>query len=392
MSTNKIDRRSFIKSAALAATALGVTGPVNSQTDPVSRTLAMKQLGTTGIKIPIMHLGTAQKMDPVYDKVMHLCFREGVTMIDTALQYGWGAAHKAVAQFLQQMGDRKKVFITSKSHSPWEWGLRRGLDECLADLQTDYIDLFMMHNATDPDMLEPGFLKLGDELRKSGKTKLFGFSCHGKDIVPVMNKAAKVGGIDAILFRYNFRQYGDLALNRAIDACKKAGIGLLAMKSMGSVPAELEQVAQFKSENFTLPQAKLKSIWADERIDSINSEMSNVQQVRENVAAARSEVELTSRESHQLNRLSALTAKYYCNGCANLCEKAVDNKTAIADPLRFLMYYECYGKQDRARELYREIPLKLRNFGSSQIADASAACPQGIDIATRLAEAARVLA
>jgi len=392
MSAKKIDRRSFIKSAALAATALGVTGPVSGQPDSVSKTLAMKQLGSSGIKIPIMHLGTAQNMDPVYDKVMHLCFREGVTMIDTALNYGWGASHKAVRQFLQQMGDRKKVFIASKSGSAWLWGLRKGLNECLEDMETDYLDLFMMHNATDPAMLEPDFIKLGDELRKSGKTKLFGFSCHGKNIVPVMNKAAKVGGIDAILFRYNFRQYGDLELNRAIDACKKAGIGLLAMKSMGSVPEELEQVVEFRSRNFTLPQAKLKSIWADERIDSINSEMSNIQQVRENVAAARSEMDLTSQESHQLNRLSALTSKYYCNGCANLCEKAIEYKTAIADPLRFLMYYECYDKQDRARELYQEIPVKLRGFDSIRMAQASATCPQGIDIASRLAKAARVLA
>ena len=62
----------------------------------------------------------------------------------------------------------------------------------------------------------------------------------------------RVGGIDAILFRYSFRRYGDLELNRAIEACHKAGIGLMAMKTMGSVPAELEAVAEFESKQFTL--------------------------------------------------------------------------------------------------------------------------------------------
>ncbi len=37
-----------------------------------------------------------------------------------------------------------------------------------------------------------------------------------------MRKAVQVGGIDAILFRYNFRRYGDRDLNLALDACKKA--------------------------------------------------------------------------------------------------------------------------------------------------------------------------
>lgn len=373
MSDKRIDRRSFLKSATLAAATLGsATAAAAQRRPPAGNKVPTKQLGITGIQIPIIQLGTSQTLDAVYDKKMHLCYREGVKMIDTALVYGWGASHRAIANFLQQVDDRKNMFITSKSDSTSVRGLRKGLDECLAELQIDNLDLFLMHNATNPNMLEPDYIKLGDELRKSGKTNLFGFSCHGRDIIPVMNKAVRVGGIDVILFRYNFRQYGDLELNRAIDACRKAGIGLIAMKAMASVPPKLERVAGFRSANFTLAQAKLKSVWADERIDCINSEMDNVQRVRENIAAARSTLELTASESHQLNRLAALTASYYCNGCASLCEKAVHHRTAIADPLRFLMYYECYGKRARARELYGEIPNHLQGFEPALIARAEA--------------------
>ncbi len=391
MSDKNIDRRSFLKGATLAAASLGVPTAAAAERKPSSAKVPTKQLGVTGIQIPIIELGTSQTLDAVYDKKMHLCYREGVTMIDTALVYGWGASHRAIANFLQQIDDRQNMFITSKSESTRVSGLRKGLDECLDELQIDNLDLYLMHNATNPKMLDPDYIKLGDELRKSGKTKLFGFSCHGRDIIPVMNKAVRVGGIDVILFRYNFRQYGDLELNRAIDACKKGGIGLIAMKAMASVPKELEQVAGFTSDNFTLAQAKLKSIWADERIDCINSEMDNVKRVRENIAAARSTQELTAGESHQLNRLAALTAGYYCNGCASLCEKAAGRRTAIADPLRFLMYYECYGKQSRARELYGKIPEHLKGFEPAQIARAEAVCLQGIKIRERLAAARELL-
>ena len=77
------------------------------------------------------------------------------------------------------------------------------------------------------------------------------------------------------------------------------------MKTQGSVPRNLESVVDFRSENFTLGQAKLKSVWADERINSIVSEMDSVGLVRENVTAARSEKSLTAEESHQLNQLAA---------------------------------------------------------------------------------------
>lgn len=362
-------------------------------TDQPSDTSVMplKELGKTGVKIPILQLGTSQSLDTVYDKVMHLCFKEGVTYFDTALSYGWGASHRAIANFLKQIGDRKKLWITSKSGNRSPEGLIADIDKCLAELRTDYLNLYFMHGINDAGMLDKPFLEAGDKLRKSGKTHFFGFSCHDGNVVELLNKAAKVGGIDAILFRYNFRQYGDRQLNLAIDACSKAGIGLIAMKTMGSVPEDIEKVVEFRSQNFTLGQAKLKSVWADNRIDSVVSEMHGVKQARENIAAAKSQKTIKAEEMHQLNRLAALTANYACNGCSHLCESAVDKKIAIADPLRYLMYYECYGKQERAQELYQTIPREARNFENIDLKKASAICPQGIDIASRLSKAKSLL-
>ena len=48
------------------------------------------------------------------------------------------------------------------------------------------------------------------------------------------------------------------------------------------------------------------------------------------------------------------------------------------------MYYECYGKKARARELYRSIPLHVRSVNADELQKAAAVCPQGIDIAARL--------
>ena len=166
---------------------------------------------------------------------------------------------------------------------------------------------------------------------------------------------------------------------------------MLAMKTQGSVPRDLEAVVDFRSKNFTLGQAKLKSVWADQRIASICSEMDSVQRVRENVAAAKSEQSLSAEEAHQLNQLAALTAGHACNGCKHLCETATGGEVAIAAPLRYLMYYECYGKQGRARDLYGAIPAEARQFDDAALAAACAACPQGIDIPARLREARRLL-
>lgn len=393
-------RRRFLKTALASATTasaaslplFSLAGEVTPAQGAGTKGIPARELGSTGVRVPILQLGTAQRLDQRYDKVMHRSFQEGVTWFDTALAYGWGASHRAIANFLTQIGDREKLWLTSKSGSGGVSGLRKGIDEALRELGTQYLDLYLMHGIDDLQMLDRDYLALGEQLRKQGKTRFFGFSCHDGNVVDLMNRAAKVGGIDAILFRYNFRRYGDLELNRAIDACHRAGIGLLAMKTQGSIPRDLESVVGFRSENFTLGQAKLKSVWADERINSIVSEMDSVKYVRENVAAARSEQSLTAEESHQLNQLAALTASYACNGCKHLCENTIARDVAIAEPLRYLMYYECYGKTARARELYRAIPASARDVSDQELQQACQVCPQGIDIPARLRRARELLA
>lgn len=400
MEEKKIGRRSFLKTAAISTATIGVAksstakagiADTVAQQPAGSTAMPLRELGSTGEKIPILHLGTAQRLDPVYDKVMHLCFKEGVTYFDTALSYGWGSSHKAIANFVTQIGDRKQLWLTSKSHSGSPKGIIADIDQCLDGLETDYLDLYLMHQVNNARMLDKEYLKAGDQLRKSGKTRFFGFSCHGGNVAEIMGMAAKVGGIDAILFRYNFRRYGDRELNLAIDACQKAGIGLLAMKTMGGVPRDLEKVVEFRSQDFTLEQAKLKSVWADQRIDSIASEMDSVKVARLNIEAAKSEKALTAEETHQLNRLAALTAGYACQGCSHLCESAVNGQVAIADSLRYLMYYEYYGKQEHAQELYQTIPPETRRFEQADLGKATEVCPQGIDIAARLRRAQSVL-
>jgi len=399
-SPSEASRRRFLKTALASATTAGATSlPLmalteESSTSPAASKTEMprRELGNTGVQVPILQLGTAQRLDPRYDKVMHRSFQEGVTWFDTALSYGWGASHRAIANFLTQIGDRKRLWLTSKSGSERVSGLQEGIDEALAELGTDYLDLYLMHGIDDRRMLDREYLALGERLKAQGKTRFFGFSCHDGNVVELMNRAAEVGGIDAIMFRYNFRRYGDMELNRAIDACHRAGVGLIAMKTQGSVPRDLESVVGFRSKEFTLGQAKLKSVWADERIDSIVSEMDSVRYVRENVAAARSDNPLTAEESHQLNQLAALTAGYACNGCKHLCEQTIARDVAIAESLRYLMYFESYGKTDRARDLYRAIPAARRAASDEELRRACQVCPQGIDIPARLRRARELLA
>ncbi len=402
MNDHMFDRRELFKKAAVTGVGMGAlaSGSALAQAAPdaESAPVPRKKLGSTGEDIPILLLGGGEGYDMTYDKVLHRALKDGVNYIDTALSYANGKSHESVGVFVEQVADRKKLWITSKvwktTNTVQPEAYSAPLPKILASLKTDYLDMFFMHGIQNPRVLDPEFLKMADDLKKSGTIRYFGFSCHDGTVVELLNKAASIGSdaINAIMFRYSFAQYGNTELNKAMDACKKAGIGLIAMKTQDSVPADQENVVGFESKNFTLPQAKLKAVWADERIDAAVSHINTTDKLRDNVAAAKSPVQLSMNEFMQLNRLAALTSSYRCKGCSQICESRIDGDLKVADTLRYLMYHESYGRHGEAREKFARLTPTQRDFSGIDLSAATAACPQGIDIAARLRKAHEALA
>ncbi len=408
MSHERFGRRDLFKRAATSSALLGATGTALGASTAFAQDAApvaaaakvpTKVLGATGEKIPILLMGGEFPFDPKFDKLLHRAFKEGMTYIDTAQTYSNGKSHVGVGNFQEQVG-RDNIWITSKaglwgdaSASPPE-RYRDALLHELPILRTDHVNLFYMHGLQDVKTLEPGWIKMGQDLKKAGKTKYFGFSCHDGTVVELLNKAASIGtaGIDAIMFKYSFAQYGDLELNKAIDACHKAGIGLIAMKTQDSVPQDKEEVKNFQSQNFTLAQAKLKSVWADERITACVSGIVNTTILKENTDAAKTNAQLSMKEWTQLNQYAARTSDHRCAFCNHICESRVAGDLRIAEQLRYLMYAESYGDHMGAREKYAALSPGQRNFEGVDLGAAMAACPRRIDIAARLQAAKALLA
>src|SRR5581483_6513772 len=139
----------------------------------------------------------------------------------------------------------------------------------------------------DPKYVNDDLRVVVERLKKEKKMRFFGFSTHGGRVAELLNLAAQTPWIDAVMFRYNFRQYGNDELNRAIDAAHKANVGLIAMKVQGSAVSFEPQWQKFKQTGkWNKYQAVLKAVWADERITAAISDMDNLDKLRENIAAA----------------------------------------------------------------------------------------------------------
>lgn len=349
-------------------------------------------LGKTGEKVPILLMGGAMAFDQVFDPKLAEAYRYGVNYIDTADCYSGGTSEPAVAAFHTRAKLRKKLWITSKSDEHDPAGFQRVFAQSLQRLKTSYIDLYFLHMLEDPKYLSKEMMRTAEKLKKQGKLRFFGFSCHNGNVAELLQLAAKTPWIDAVMFRFNYRKYGDKELNRAIDACVKAKVGLIAMKTQGSAASFKDKWAPFKkSGKWNKHQAVLKAVWADERISAAVSHMDTLEKLRQNIGAALDKTKLGALELQELERYAAATRALACDGCDRHCGARLNAKLQIGDTLRYLMYHDVYGEQEQARQLFAALPANARNLAGIDFSAASAACPNGLDIGWHMRRAADVL-
>jgi predicted aldo/keto reductase-like oxidoreductase len=396
---DKISRRRLLTIGAAGA-ATAVTGGIALSQLLTEEAHAKKKvpqvprrtLGKTKQKIPILLMGGSIAFDRVFDTRLAEAYRYGVDYIDTADCYAGGASELGVGAFHKRGGIRKKLWITSKSDKHDPAGFEKTVAQSLKRMQTRYVDLYYLHMLKDPGYLSAEMAKMAAKLKKQGKIRFFGFSCHHNNVVDLLNRAAKLSWIDSIMFRYNFRKYNDAALNKAIDACHKANIGLIAMKTQGAAASFKARWTPFqKSGRFTQHQAVLKAVWADKRITAAVSHMDTLGKLRQNIAAALDKSKLSQAEIESLERYAKATRSLACDGCDHLCGANVAAPVQIGDTMRYLMYHDVYGQPDEAKRLFAQLPAAARDLGCVDFSRASAACPNQIDLDWHMKRALSVL-
>jgi len=190
----------------------------------------------------------------------------------------------------------------------------------------------------------------------------------------------------------------DKKLSAAIDACHKAGKGLMAIKTQGMgqrirTEEDKKLVQHFLQRGFTKEQAKIKAVLQDERFTSACVGMQNIALLTSNVAAVLDKTKLTQADREVLKQYARATCDGYCAGCANICNSALPDTPHVSNIMRYLMYYNSYGEHAAARELFAQIPHNVRNkLLSADYRPAEARCPQHLPITELVAEAVSKLA
>ena len=189
----------------------------------------MREFGKTGMNIKRVGFGgiPIQRISQEdTNKVIDELERCGVNFIDTAR--GYTISEEYLGNALK--GRREKFYIATKSMSRDYESMKRDIEISLKNLQTDYIDLYQMHNVkpVEYDTLfgEDRAYRALLEAKEAGKIKHIGITSHGLETV---ERAVESGKFETIQFPYNIVE------NQADEVFKKAhqkGIGTIVMKPL----------------------------------------------------------------------------------------------------------------------------------------------------------------
>jgi hypothetical protein len=410
MKNEKINRREFFKSAAGAGVAAAfASGGILSAADankpaepnkPAGQTypqVPRRPFGRTKISVPILSFGAM--FDIVDNQILlYKTLQWGVNYWDTAAGYAGGRSEEGIGMFFAKNPNRRKdVFLVTKASGAKDAASRtEKLQTSLQRMNTKYIDLYYgVHALGSPAQLTDELKQWAANAKAKGLIKYFGFSIHS-NIAECLMAASKLDWIDAIMTSYNYRLMHDPQIAAAVDACNKAGIALIAMKTQAQrsdVEEEKPLDKHFTEKGFTEGQAKIKTVLQDERICSACVGMTNVSLLTLSVAAVLDKTKLSQSDLEFMNNHAKQTCSGYCAGCANLCASAAPQMPYISDVMRSLMYHKNYGNKTMAKELFASIRGKVNGpIGSIDYRAAEAVCPNGIKIGKLMVEAEKLLA
>ena len=225
-----------------------------------------RELGNTGIMVSEIGMGCegfGESNCAMTRKLFDLAEERGVNYFD--LYTSNPTIRRAVGEAMK--GRREKFIVQSHICSVWQDGqykrtrkiseVKAGFAEMLELLQTDYIDVGMIHYCDAlsdwEEIVSGGVLDYARQLKKEGKIRHIGLSSHNPQVAL---KAVESGAIEVLMFSVNpcydlqpanedveelwaAKNYSGTLTNmdperqRFYETCQRLGVGITVMKCFG---------------------------------------------------------------------------------------------------------------------------------------------------------------
>ena len=297
-------------------------------------------LGKTGLRISRMGFGgiPIQKTDAqVTRALMEELVAHGVNYIDTARGYTVSEAYLGEAL----CGLRDRFVLATKSMARTKEAMARDIETSLANLRTDHIDLYQVHNPSLKELEQVcapgGALEALLEAKAAGRIGHIGVTAH---MAAVFERALTLPWVETVMFPYNIVEtQGEALMKRAHEQ----GVGFICMKPLAGGALEDAALA-------------MRFIAQNPDVSVVIPGMCDVREVRQNIDAFENTAPLTQAELAKIGTIRKELGTQFCRRC-NYCQPCTAGIN-ISGIFVLEGYLQRYGLGDWAKTRYADMKIK----------------------------------
>lgn len=211
-------------------------------------------LGDTSIKVSKLCFGSLT-VSPLQAnlsieegaEIIKYAYSRGINFIDTAELY---SNYSYIKEVLKSI-DREKYIIATKSYSYSDKTAQLSLEKALREINTDYIDIFLLHEQESEHTIRGHYeaIEYFLKAKELGKIKAFGISTHRVEGVIAANKYKEIEIIHPIINKIGLGILDGTIedMLSAVEIAFKNGKGIYGMKPLagGHLINQVEEAFNF---------------------------------------------------------------------------------------------------------------------------------------------------
>lgn len=355
-------------------------------------------LGFGCMRLPIINADEKQIDEEKTISLIRYAIDNGVDYIDTAYPYHKGSSELVVGKALKD-GYREKVKLATKlptwltnSYEDFD----KYLNEQLEKLQTDHIDMYLLHALNKKswaNLLKLDIFKFIESALSDGRIKQIGFSFH--DDLGTFKEIVDAYDWNFCQIQYNFLDVNYQAGTEGLEYAASKGLAIIVMEPLKggklsqTPPISIKELWSSAETLRTPAEWALRWIWNRPEVTTILSGMNSMEQIIENVKTADSalpkllsneDLDLVNKVKLQYNEL----IKVQCTAC-NYCMPC---PAGVNIPKNFTLINEAsmYNEYDKQSLAYNNLTLKERAVSCVECGKCEILCPQHLEIRKHLKE------
>ena len=405
-------RRQFLRRSSTLAGAAGFAsgGAIAGEAKPAGE-MKFRRFGRTNLMLSEIGLGCATGLKSqtlgtfLFDRyreqlpqIVDRLFERGGNFVATSQSYH--DTEEILGKALKGRRKQAVIFTACSAKSKKVTDIIACCEKSLEHFQTDWIDCYFAHGGSTDE-----FGEAAQKLKQQGKIRFAGQSNH----VPANHKAlVESDRLDFVFQPYNYMNLAKWT--EVVDRpgaedlfalCKQKDVGVLVMKPMTGhfipnwaketsepkVAQLMEELKQLGTQN--LYQAFLMWVLKNPNVTATACGMTTPHEVVENCSAVTAK--FTAVHGRLLELYADAADRDYCRMCET-CHPSCPQGIAVADILRYRMYFKNYGRREDARGLYADMPQDRRVEACTACGQCEQACPNRLSVVSKLREAHGLLA